>query len=72
MAITTFEGMFLTPHLLSRATSLNHVAIFVAIAFWGWAWGIPGVLLAVPMLMAIKAVCDHVEGLKPIGEFLEA
>jgi predicted PurR-regulated permease PerM len=48
------------------------VAIFVAIAFWGWAWGIPGVLLAVPMLMAIKAVCDHVEGLKPIGEFLEA
>ena len=70
MAITTFEGMFLTPHLISRASSLNHVAIFVAIAFWGWAWGIPGVLLAVPMLMAIKAVCDHVEGLKPVGEFL--
>lgn len=70
MGITTFEGMFLTPHLLSRAASLNHVAIFVAIAFWSWAWGIPGMLLAVPMLMAIKAVCDHVEGLQPVAEFL--
>jgi predicted PurR-regulated permease PerM len=70
MAITTFEGMFLTPHLISRAGSLNHVAIFVAIAFWSWAWGIPGMLLAVPMLMITKAVCDHVDGLQAIGEFL--
>jgi predicted PurR-regulated permease PerM len=70
LAITTIEGVFLTPHLLSRAASLNHVAIFVAIAFWSWAWGVPGMLLAVPMLMAMKAVCDHVEGLKGIGEFM--
>ena len=70
LAITTIEGMFLTPHLLSRAASLNHVAIFVAIAFWSWAWGVPGMLLAVPMLMAMKAVCDHVEGLKGVGQFL--
>jgi predicted PurR-regulated permease PerM len=70
LAITTIEGMFLTPHLLSRAASLNHVAIFVAIAFWSWAWGVPGMLLAVPMLMVIKAVCDHVDGLKGIGKFV--
>ena len=70
LAITTIEGVFLTPHLLSRAASLNHVAIFVAIAFWSWAWGVPGMLLAVPMLMAMKAVCDHVEGLTGIGEFI--
>ena len=70
LAITTIEGMFLTPHLLSRAASLNHVAIFVAIAFWSWAWGVPGMLLAVPMLMVVKAVCDHVEGLKGIGRFV--
>ena len=70
LAITTIEGMFLTPHLLSRAASLNHVAIFVAIAFWSWAWGIPGMLLAVPMLMVLKAICDHVEGLKGIGSFV--
>jgi predicted PurR-regulated permease PerM len=70
LAITTLEGMFLTPHLLSRAASLNHVAIFVAIAFWSWAWGVPGMLLAVPMLMVLKAVCDHIEGLKGIGRFV--
>src|SRR5262245_9632613 len=69
-AITTIEGMFLTPHLLSRAASLNQVAIFVAIAFWTWAWGVPGMLLAVPMLMATKAVCDNVEGLKRVGQLL--
>ena len=70
LAITTIEGMFLTPHLLSRAASLNHVAIFLAIAFWSWAWGVPGMLLAVPMLMVVKAVCDHVEGLKGISTFV--
>ncbi len=70
LAITTIEGMFLTPHLLSRASSLNHVAIFLAIAFWSWAWGVPGMLLAVPMLMVLKAVCDHVDGLKSIGQFV--
>jgi predicted PurR-regulated permease PerM len=70
MAITTFEGMFLTPHLISKTAALNSVAIFLAIAFWSWAWGIPGMLLAVPMLMAVKAVCDHVDGLQAIGEFL--
>jgi len=70
LAITTFEGMLLTPHLLSRAASLNHVAIFLAIAFWSWAWGVPGMLLAVPILMAMKAIGDHVEGLEGVSQFL--
>jgi predicted PurR-regulated permease PerM len=70
LAITTIEGMFLTPHLLSRAASLNHVAMFIAIAFWSWAWGVPGMLLAVPMLMVFKAVCDHVDGLQGLGQFV--
>ena len=70
LAITTFEGMLLTPHLLSRAGSLNHVAIFLAIAFWSWAWGVPGMLLAVPILMVAKAICDHVDGLQAIADYL--
>ncbi len=70
LAITSFEGMFLTPHLLSRAASLNHVAVFLAIAFWSWTWGVPGMLLAVPMLMVVKAVTDHVGGLQGLGTFL--
>ena len=70
LAITSLEGMVLTPHLLSRAASLNHVAIFTAIAFWSWAWGTPGMLLAVPMLMVCKAICDHVEGLEGLADLL--
>jgi predicted PurR-regulated permease PerM len=70
LGITTFEGLILTPHLVSRAGALNHVAVFLSIAFWSWAWGVPGMLLAVPMLMSLKAVCDHVEGLEAIGRFL--
>ncbi len=70
LTITSLEGMVLTPLLLSRAGSLNHVAIFTAIAFWSWAWGASGMLLAVPMLMAFKAVCDHVEGLEALADML--
>ena len=46
------------------------MAIFLAIALWRWAWGVPGMLLAVPILMVVKAICDHVDGLKAVGEYL--
>ena len=49
---------------------MNPVAIFVGLLFWSWVWGVWGTILAVPMLMAIKAVCDRVEDLQPIGELL--
>ena len=70
LTITSLEGMVLTPLLLSRASALNHVAIFIAIAFWSWAWGTAGMLLAVPMLMVVKAVCDHVDGLQAVADML--
>jgi predicted PurR-regulated permease PerM len=70
IVITTLEGNFITPQLLSRASSLNLVAIFVAITFWSWVWGVAGMLLAVPMLMALKVVCDRVEGWEAMAEFL--
>jgi predicted PurR-regulated permease PerM len=69
-AITTFEGLGLTPWLAGRAARMNAVAIFIGLVFWGWVWGIWGLLLAVPMMMVIKAVCDHVEDFKAIGELL--
>jgi len=70
LVITSLEGFLLTPWLTSRAARMNAVAIFVGLLFWGWVWNVWGMLLAVPMLMVIKAVCDHVEDLKPIGELL--
>jgi predicted PurR-regulated permease PerM len=70
VVITSLEGWLLTPWLTSRTSRTNEVAIFVALMFWGFIWGIWGTLLAVPMLVATKAVCDHVEDLKPLGELL--
>ena len=70
LAITSLEGMLLTPWLTSRAARMNAVAVFVGLLFWGWLWSVWGMLLAVPMLMVVKAISDHVEDLKPIGELL--
>lgn len=68
--ITTLEGFLLTPALMGRAARMNPVAIFVGLLFWGWVWGVWGAILAVPMLMMIKAVCDHIEDLQPVSELL--
>ena len=70
IVITTLEGNFITPQLLSRTSSLNLVAIFVAITFWSWVWGVAGMLLAVPILMAVKVVSDRVEGGEALADFL--
>lgn len=70
LAITSLEGFLLTPWLTSRAARMNAVAVFVGLLFWGWVWNVWGMLLAVPMLMVVKAICDHVEDLKPISELL--
>jgi predicted PurR-regulated permease PerM len=70
LAITTVEGFLLTPALMGRAARMNPVAIFIGLLFWSWVWGVWGTVLAVPMLMMIKTVCDHVEGLQGFGELL--
>jgi predicted PurR-regulated permease PerM len=70
LAITSLEGLLLTPWLTSRAARMNAVAVFVGLLFWGWLWGAWGMLLAVPMLMVLKAICDHVEDLRSVGELL--
>jgi len=69
-AITSLEGFLLTPWLTSRAARMNAVAVFVGLLFWGWVWSIWGMLLAVPLLMVVKAICDHVEDFKGVGELL--
>jgi predicted PurR-regulated permease PerM len=70
LVITSIEGWLLTPWLTSRTARTNEVAIFVGLIFWSFLWGIWGTLLAVPMLVAVKAYCDRIEDLKPVGELL--
>jgi len=69
-ALTVIEGQLLTPMLTGRRLLLNPVAIFLAMLFWGWLWGVVGALMAVPILMVFKVLCDHIESLAPIGAFL--
>jgi predicted PurR-regulated permease PerM len=70
LVITTLEGLVLTPALMGKVAQMNHVAVFAGLLFWSWAWGLWGLLLAVPLMMVIKAVCDGVEDLQPIGRVL--
>jgi predicted PurR-regulated permease PerM len=70
MLITSLEGWLLTPALQGRVAKMNEVAIFIGLLFWSWVWGFWGAILAVPMMVVAKAICDHVEDLQPIGELL--
>jgi predicted PurR-regulated permease PerM len=70
LAITSLEGWLLTPMLIGKVAAMNRVAVFVGLLFWSWAWGVWGMLLAVPMMMSIKVICDHIDELKPVGRFL--
>ena len=70
LLIHTLVGNLLTPWLTSRTSRMNPVAVFVGVIFWGWLWGVWGLLLGIPIMMIVKSVCDRVEDLQPIGELL--
>jgi len=71
LGIHLVEGETLTPMLLARRFTLNPVLVILALVFWFWMWGVPGAILAVPMLAIVKIVCDRVRSLKILGHFLE-
>ncbi|WP_410003054.1 AI-2E family transporter [Variovorax sp. PAMC28562] len=70
LVIHTLVGNLLLPFLTSRTSRMNPLAVFVGVIFWGWLWGVWGLLLGIPIMMVFKAVCDRVEDLQPIGELL--
>lgn len=70
LLINIVEGYLLVPWATSRASRMNPVAVFIGVLAWGWLWGVWGLLLGIPILMAVKAVCDRVDDLKPVGELL--
>jgi predicted PurR-regulated permease PerM len=70
LAINFIQSNLVSPVVLGRRLTLNPVAIFIGLVFWWWLWGVPGAFIAVPLLATLKIVCDHLESLAPIGEFL--
>jgi predicted PurR-regulated permease PerM len=69
-ALTTVEGQLVTPLILGRRLMLNPVVIFISLIFWGWLWGVVGTLIAVPLTMSIKILCDAIPPLTPIGTLM--
>lgn len=65
------ETNFVTPTLLGRHLPVNTVSIFLGLLFFGWLWGIPGAVLAVPLTVCVKLVCDHVPALAHVGALLD-
>jgi len=71
VGIHLIEGETVTPMLLARRFTLNPVLVIIALLFWDWMWGVPGAILAVPMLAITKIVCDRIRPLAALGHFLE-
>lgn len=70
LALNLLEEYIVVPLVIGRRLMLNTVVIFLWLIFWGWLWGVPGALIAVPLLAILKIICEHVESLSPLAEFL--
>ncbi len=70
LTLTFLEGQFITPMALGRRLSINTVAVFLTVVLWGWLWGVPGALVAVPFLVVFKVVCDNIPQLEVGGNLL--
>lgn len=70
LSIATVIGTFVTTWMTGRIASMNSAAVFISLLFWGWLWGVWGMLLSVPIIFIIKVVAEHVEQMKPLAELL--
>lgn len=70
LVIAAFVGVVLTTWMTGRIAKMNTVAVFIGLLLFGWIWGVWGVLLSVPIVVIVKVVSDHVDGLKAFAEFL--
>ena len=70
LTIATLVGTFLTTWLTGRIARLNAAAVFISLLFWGWLWGLWGMLLSIPIIVIAKVVAQHVEQLQPVAEWL--
>lgn len=70
MMLTFLEGYLVTPYFVGRRLRLNTVVVLMAVTFWAWLWSVVGMLIAVPILVAIRTFCDHIPQLENVGHFL--
>ena len=70
LVLASLEGNFVTPFVMGRSLTLNPVLVLLSLTFWGWMWGVVGVVLAVPILAAFKIFCTHLKPMEPLAEFM--
>ena len=70
--LTSIEGQFVTPYFVGRSLRLNVVVVFLSVTLWAWLWSVVGMLVATPVLVAIRTFCEHIPALQPFGDFLSA
>jgi predicted PurR-regulated permease PerM len=70
LAIATVVGTFVTTWMTGKIARMNPAAVFVSLLFWGWLWGVWGLLLGVPVIVILKVVAERVEGMEFIAEML--
>jgi predicted PurR-regulated permease PerM len=70
LAIATLVGTFVTTWMTGRIANMNSAAVFISLLFWGWLWGVWGMLLSIPIIVIVKVVAQHVEQLHPVAELL--
>jgi predicted PurR-regulated permease PerM len=70
LAIATFVGTVVTTWMTGRIARMNAAAVFISLLFWGWLWGVWGMLLSVPLVVVAKVVAQHVEPLHPVADLL--
>jgi predicted PurR-regulated permease PerM len=71
VSLTTLEAYVITPIVLSRRLTLSPAAVFLSVVVWSWLWGIPGALIAVPLLAAAKVVFQRIPRLAPIAQIFD-
>jgi predicted PurR-regulated permease PerM len=68
--IATIVGVFITTWMTGRIAQMNSAAVFIALIFFSWLWGLWGMLLGIPVIFIVKVICEHIEHLQPIAELL--
>jgi predicted PurR-regulated permease PerM len=70
LAIATLIGTFVTTWMTGKIAKMNPAAVFIVLLFWGWLWGVWGLLLGIPVIVIVKVIAERVDGMQAIAEML--
>lgn len=71
IVLSITEGHLITPTVVGRRLAVTPTAVFISVVAWGWLWGVPGALMAVPLLASFKILCENIPALVPVSRLLE-